>query len=71
MSKAMKSHVLAKTEGVSPEYKSVILSLVSQKGKGPLKSQEIIGCVENDLKEMGVIGYRKTAGDTEAWKLIM
>ena len=40
MREAMKSHVLAENEGVSPEYNSVILLLVSQKGKGPLESQE-------------------------------
>jgi len=31
----------------------------------------MFGCVENDLKKMGVTGWRKEAGDREAWKLIM
>jgi hypothetical protein len=34
-----------------------------------LESPEIVEYVENDLKEMSVIGWRKIAGDTEAWKL--
>jgi hypothetical protein len=32
--------------------------------------KEMVGYVENDLKEMGVTGWRKIARDTEAWKLI-
>jgi len=47
---------------------------LSQKGKELLESRERgrrLDGVENDLKIMGVRGWRKTARDIDAWKVIL
>lgn len=58
----MKSHGLAEIWGMSPEFKSVILSLVSQKGKGPLETKRWLDVLKMIWRKWVLQAEKKIAG---------